>query len=124
MVIRVRQPLLVWAPRMLGLAFSLFLALFALDAFSEGETTAERVVVHLLPSLVVVALVAASWHHEWIGAVTFAILGLAYARTTVPGHIDWMLLISGPLMLLSSLFLWNWLTHRGEGPSHSAANRL
>ena len=117
MSVGLRQPLLFWAPRVLGLAFALFLATFALDAFGNGEPIPDAIlyfVIHLLPSLLVVTLVAASWRREWIGAVSFAALGLVYAGTAGRGHIDWALLISGPLLLVSMLFLWNWLARREQ----------
>jgi hypothetical protein len=117
MVMRLRQRLLFWAPRALGLAFSLFLAVFALDAFSDRQPLLDAILeflVHLLPSLVVATLVAISWHREWMGALTFAVLGLAYAATTARGRIDWTLIVSGPLLLVSMLFLWNWIDHRRQ----------
>jgi len=112
------QRLMFWTPRLLGLVFSLFLAVFALDAFSNGARMPDAILdflVHLVPSLVVVTLVAASWRREWIGVVAFAILGVAYAATMARGHKDWMLLISGPLLLVSALFLWNWINQPGAG---------
>ena len=112
------QRLLFWTPRLLGLAVGLFLAVFALDAFSEPRPPADAILdflLHLLPSLVVVSLVAASWRREWIGAVAFAILGMAYAATTARGHMDWIVLISGPSLLVSALFLWNWLNQPRSG---------
>jgi len=114
---RFRRRLLFWAPRALGLAFSLLLAVFALDAFSDGQPLFDAVLeflIHLLPSLVVATVVAVSWRREWIGAVTFAALSLAYAGTTARGHFDWMLIVSGPLLLVSMLFLWNWLNQRRQ----------
>ena len=118
MTMKTTQRLMFWTPRLLGLAVSLFLAVFALDAFSEPRPPADAILdflIHLLPSLVVVSLVAASWRREWIGAVAFAILGMVYAATTARGHMDWIVLISGPLLLVSALFLWNWLNQRRSG---------
>ena len=33
---------LVWLPRLLGIAVAVFLGMFALDAFSDGQTVGER----------------------------------------------------------------------------------
>ena len=112
------QGVMFWTPRLLGLALSLFLAVFALDAFRNGARMPDAILdflVHLLPSLVVVTLVAASWRREWIGVMAFAILGVAYAATMARGHVDWMVLISGPLILVSALFLCSWLNQRRSG---------
>ena len=50
---------------------------------------------------------------EWIGGVAFIGLAVLYAITMARGHLDWMLVISGPLMLVGAMFLWSW-RHHGE----------
>jgi hypothetical protein len=91
--------LLLWSPRILGILVSLFIGLFALDAFSQGK------------AFVLLALVGASWRREWIGGVAFIGLAVLYAMTTAKNHLDWMLLISGPLVIVGTLFMWSWLRH-------------
>lgn len=95
-----------WLPRVGGIAFALFLALFALDVF-EGEASAgERALalgMHLLPNLACLALVAAAWKRPWIGALGFAVLALAYLAIAHE-HLDWVALISGPLALVALLY--------------------
>lgn len=44
----------------------------------------------------------------WIGAVLFGGLGLFYAAIAL-GHPSWILVISGPLLLLALLFFISWL---------------
>lgn len=103
----------IWAPRLLGLAMALFLALFALDAF-EGRPFMQALLafaIHLLPSVVVMAVVAAAWRHPWIGAAAFAALAIAYAAM-VPSRPDWILTISGPLALIATLFAMGAVEHR------------
>ena len=97
---------LIWAPRLMGLAVGLFLALFALDAF-DGRPLADALpefAVHLIPAAAVVAVVAAAWRHPWVGAVVFSTLAIAYAAS-VPHRLDWILMISGPLALTAALFV-------------------
>ena len=56
--------LLLWSPRILGIVVSLFIGLFALDAFSQGRPFIEALpdfVIHLIPAFVLLALVGASW---------------------------------------------------------------
>jgi hypothetical protein len=107
--------LLLWSPRILGIAVSLFVGLFALDAFSQGRPFVEAIpdfVIHLIPTFLLLALVGASWRREWIGGVTFIGLAVMYATTMARGRLDWMLLIAGPLALVGALFVWSWLHHR------------
>jgi hypothetical protein len=83
----------------------LFLALFALDAF-HGQPPGQAVAdfaMHLLPAAVVLAVVAVSWRHPWIGAAAFAAMAIGYAAM-VPRRPDWILVISGPLALIALLF--------------------
>ena len=86
---------LLWVPRVLGILVSIFLSLFALDAFSEGKPFLQAVsdfVIHLAPAALLLAIVAASWRREWIGGVAFVALAIFYA-TIVTNRIDWILVI-------------------------------
>ena len=106
--------LLVWSPRILGILVSLFIGIFALDAFSRGAPVFEALpdfLVHLIPSFVLLAVVGASWRSEWIGGLVFIGLALLYALMAGT-RVDWMLLISGPLMVVGALFLWSWRRRR------------
>ncbi|HUC44312.1 MAG TPA: hypothetical protein VMR65_09750, partial [Candidatus Sulfotelmatobacter sp.] len=61
--------ILLWAPRVLGVAVCFFLSLFALDAFGPGKTAAEGLrdfAIHVSPMLALLAVVAVSWRREWI----------------------------------------------------------
>ena len=104
--------LLLWAPRIAGILVAAFLGLFALDAF-EGRSFLAALpafLVHLVPSFLVLAVVAAAWKFEWIGAVAFLGLAVLYA-VMVRGRIDWIAVISGPLLLVAVLFLVSWKRH-------------
>ena len=108
--------LAVWSPRVLGIAMAAFLGLFALDAFQEGQplaAAAAAFALHLVPALVVLALVAVAWKREWIGAMGFVGLAVLYAAS-VGGRLDWVLAISGPLLIVGGLFLWSWRHHRHD----------
>ena len=97
--------LITWAPRLFGVALTLFLGLFALDAF-DGRPLTETIpafAIHLLPAGVIFVVVAAAWRHPWVGAAGFAVLAAAYAAM-VPSHPDWILIISGPLAVTAGLF--------------------
>jgi hypothetical protein len=106
--------LLRWSPRILGVFVSLFLGAFALDAFSGGKPFAEALtdfLIHLIPSLVVLALVAGSWYRPWLGGLGFVGLGIAYV-TVAGNRVDWIIAISGPLLVVGILFLWSWWHER------------
>lgn len=103
--------MLFWAPRVLGLAVSLFIGLFALDAFSGPGPLIERIAafaIHLIPAMVLLAIVAVAWRWEWVGGVAFVALAAVYAAS-VRGRLDWIAVISGPLLAVGLLFLWSWL---------------
>jgi hypothetical protein len=102
---------LVWAPRVLTIMFAGFLAMFALDVFGQHMGLGDTLValfMHLLPPLTVLAVLALAWNREWIGAVLFAVLGLAYLSKNLE-HLSWTLVISCPLFVVSALFLLNWV---------------
>ena len=96
---------LFWLPRAAGVGATLFLALFALDAF-DGRPPGEVLpdfVIHLLPAVVCGAVVALAWRHPWVGAAAFGLLAFGYALS-VPSRPDWIVIISGPLAVVALLF--------------------
>jgi hypothetical protein len=112
--------LLLWSPRVLGIAVCLFLSLFALDAWSGGKSVAQAAVdflVHLAPMVALLGVVALSWRREWVGGTVFTALALAYAYVA-RHHLSWIPVVSGPLLVVGILFLWSWSQHRRlHGPA-------
>lgn len=109
------RTVLRWLPRVGGIAFALFLALFALDVFEGEASPTERALelgVHLLPNFALLALVAVAWKRPWVGALGFGVLALAYVAIAHE-HLDWVALISGPLALVALLYA---LAARLEAP--------
>ena len=108
--------LLHWSPRLLGILFALFLSIFALDVFGEGYGFGETVLallIHLVPTFVLILALAIAWRREWIGAALF--LGVAvFYLTQAWGKEHWTALaaISGPAALIGGLFLLDWLNRR------------
>ena len=103
--------LLYWTPRVIVIAFALFISLFALDVFSEGRgfwETALALMMHLIPTAFIVLVLVISWRWEWVGAVMFSLAGGAYMIMT-PRHPQWWVAISGPLFLIAILFLLSWI---------------
>lgn len=99
-----------WAPRVLGILFALFLSMFALDVFSEGYGFWETILallIHLVPTYIVVIALVIAWRWEWVGAILFIALASFYLIGS--RRLDWSLVISGPLFLIGVLFLFNWI---------------
>ena len=108
--------LLLWIPRILGILVSMFIGMFALDAFSAGKPFLRALpdfIIHLIPAFVLLGLVVVSFRRPWIGAVAFIGLAVAYAVTMSKGRLDWILAISAPLLVVGALFMWSWLS-RGK----------
>ena len=104
--------LLLWTPRVLGILAAAFLGLFALDAFSEGKPLVQALpdlAIHLTPAVLLLGIVAASWRWQWVGGIAFIALAAAYM--TMVNRLDWILVISGPLLIVGTLFLWSWRFH-------------
>ncbi len=112
-MVGVSRTLLLWSPRVLGILVCLFLSVFALDAFSERKGLVQALgdfAIHLVPALVLLAVVAVSWRWEWVGGIVFTGAALAYAYVA-RGHPAWILVISGPLLIVGILFWLSWRYH-------------
>ena len=115
--------LLLWSPRILGILVSLFIGMFAFDAFRRGKPLSAalpEVVMQLIPAFVLLGVVAASFRRQWIGAGAFIGLAGVYAVTMPKGHLDWMLTISGPLLVVGTLFLWSAIDSRRKRTTSGA----
>lgn len=112
----VTERILYWSPRILSLAFVAFLSLFALDVFNEARPfwqTLLALAIHLIPSAVLLVVVALAWRWEWVGTLLFTAAGVAYWAAAAR-HPSWVLVISGPLFLVAALFLLNWILLRRD----------
>jgi hypothetical protein len=103
---------LVWAPRIAGILFILFISLFALDVF-DGQYgfwgTLFALFMHLIPSIVLTIAIVVAWKHEWFGALLFigwAVWYLTFARG-FPRSV--YILIAGLPLLIGLLFLADWV---------------
>ena len=104
--------LIFWAPRVLCLLFAAFISIFAANAFSEGHelwNTTLLVLLHLVPTGIVLVVLGVAWRWEWVGEFLFTALGVSYLIWAW-GIFPWSVyvVISGPLFLVGVLFLINW----------------
>lgn len=73
--------LLYWTPRVICILFAAFISLFAADVFSESRGIGQIVLallMHLIPTFVMVAVLIVTWRREWIGGILFIDLGALY----------------------------------------------
>ena len=104
-----KEKFFFWLPRALSIIFILFLGLFALDIFIPDQPLSYYLIglfMHLLPNLLLIALLAIAWKWEKIGGILFVPLGLIFTiffntYTSIPTF----LFISFPVFLIGTLFL-------------------
>ncbi|MFA6461659.1 MAG: hypothetical protein WCV90_05285 [Candidatus Woesearchaeota archaeon] len=111
---------LYWAPRIMGIIFILFLALFSLDVFGNGWGfwyTLGAFLMHNIPSFLLTIILIISWKYEIVGGIAFILAGIAYIVsilvTVISNGFEWYYLtwavqISGIAFLVGILFLVNW----------------
>ena len=102
---------LFWSPRVLGIAFAAFISIFALDVFQEDSSFHKKILallIHLIPTAILVFILIISWRWEWVGVGLFIGLGFLYLIMAC-GKFQWSayLTISGPLFLIGVLFFLN-----------------
>lgn len=111
---------LFWTPRLLSILYIAFLSIFALDVFGEEHgfwRILLALAIHLIPSLLLLAVLILAWRWEWIGATLFSAAGLLYVLSLVPRQLPlslkltWILAIAVPAFVVAGLFLANWFRH-------------
>ena len=114
---------LFWTPRLLCIAFAAFLAIFALDVFNLPLGPADKafaLMMHLIPSAIVLFALAIVWRWEWVGVFIFPGLAM-FHLVSKWGQLDWSgyALVEAPLLLLGILFLGSWRNRRVLTPRTS-----
>lgn len=113
--------LLFWSPRVLSIAYGLFISIFALDVFEEGRgfwPTLAALVLHLIPTAMVVIALMLGWRWEWVGAVLFTVLAALYGVWSLPRHAGWFMGVGVPLLIIAGLFLAGWIKRTELRPAH------
>ena len=100
---------LFWSPRVLGILYALFISLFALDIFGSGYGLWETIVallIHLVPTWIILAALLIGWRWERVGGILFIVLAMGFIAFFGwrGSWLNYVLLFS-PLILTGILFL-------------------
>jgi hypothetical protein len=104
-----------WTPRALGVAYVIFLALFALDVLQDQLGVAETILalfMHLVPTFLVVLALGVAWRWPGSGGLLFILLAVGLLFLIAgPGPFRMIemsgsvyLIVAGPLYLIGALF--------------------
>jgi hypothetical protein len=112
---------LFWAPRILSILFICFITMFSFDAFEPGLRAGEialRLLLHNIPTLILIALLIVSWKHDLVGAIGYLTIALIYmgmmAYSVITSNLPWYLMLSwnmtiaGPALAIGILFFIHW----------------
>jgi hypothetical protein len=113
------ERIVLWAPRVLGLLFAVFLSLFALDVFGAGYGFWDAILaflIHLLPVWVLLIGLALARRREWVGALVYDGFAIWYVASMwgpypLVANLIGVRPIAGPLLLVALLFLASWRMH-------------
>lgn len=110
--------ILHWTPRIICILAILFVSLFALDSFAPDLTIWQQIgafLIHLIPSFVLIILLAVAWKWEFIGGILFTIIGLGFSpvifwlnykmNQSVWTSLGIILLITMPFVVAGILFI-------------------
>ena len=115
--------ILRWTPRIGVLIFAAFMSLFALDVFGQGTSLWETTVglmMHLIPTALLLVVLLVAWRWPWIGGVAFLLVaGLFVLQFGGGWGSEWSLylLFVGTPALMGALFLANWWLRDDMGAS-------
>lgn len=100
----------------LGVLYAVALLIFAADVFNHEQNIAQTfydILLHLLPTAVVLLIVVVAYNRPLIGAIIYLVLGLMYIITGWASmHWSAHILIAGPLLLLSVLYITAWKSNK------------
>ncbi len=107
-----------WTPRIICILAILFISMFAADSFAPKLTFWQQIVdfiIHLIPSIILVALLIVAWKWEYIGGIIFIVLALGlspfvfmlnYNRNHSVGmSLGIILAITFPFVVVGALFI-------------------
>lgn len=103
--------MLTWFPRVLAISFALFISLFALDSFEGHASLTEKLghlLMHLIPTFVVIGALLLAWHYRIIGGIVFMMLGLGFTiHFGTWKETELFLMFSVPLFVAGVCFIFS-----------------
>jgi hypothetical protein len=111
---------LYWLPRVLGIAFVVFISLFALDVFNGEDSLSYQMLaflIHMIPSFILIALLLVAWKWQLVGGILYIIAGLIYLIFTGGMPLLVYVIICGPAFLIGALFISNHFVEKKASPS-------
>ncbi len=105
-----KNKILYWTPRVLGILFAVFISIFALDVFGEYGFPEVLVALfmHLIPTFLIVGVLLIAWKWNLVGGILYIGLGLFYIGFGW-GKFEGLvfLIVAGPAFLTGLLFILN-----------------
>ena len=115
---KTKEQITLWLPRLLCIGAILFISMFALDSFEPGTPFGQQLLnffIHLIPTYVLVVLLAIAWKWSFAGGILFTIAGISmspfvytmnYHRThSVGASLMVILIITIPFIVVGILFI-------------------
>lgn len=71
-----------WVARIITIAAILFVSMFAMDAFSHGDSVWQKLAafgMHMIPSVALLLLLIVAWKRELLGGILLCLVGLGLA---------------------------------------------
>lgn len=84
----------------LSIGFAIFISVFALDVFGE-KTWLLALIIHLIPTYVVIILTVISWKKEFLGGILWLIMGVFYLWMSWQAWV-----VAVPAVVIGGLNLW------------------
>ena len=113
-----------WAPRVAAILLIFFISLFSLDVFSMDASPLELLggfLVHSIPSIAMLALLAFAWKRPAVGFVAFLAAGVLFAFLFVRDaqSLPNLLIFVFPILLVAGLFYADWKWVKPQSPALS-----
>jgi hypothetical protein len=104
-----KEKILYWLPRVLGIFAILFVLLFSFDVFEGNSPMWKKLagfVIHNIPVIILSCILAVAWKWETIGGSVFIIAALTAAvLLTLRTHMLSTLIVVGPFFVVGVLFI-------------------
>lgn len=99
-----------WTPRVLSILLIVFLAVLSLDVFDNDYGfwgTVLGLLIHNIPSFILLGILIISWKYEMVGGVAFILAGISYLVFTIVRESvePWYMLLALSLILVVPAFL-------------------